>query len=106
MFLMRARSIIKRISSGRVPAIFCCVCRSCPASIPLIRDGVIAYDLFGEYPCFSSIHKSGSELYAPYFLSNYSLNIRNNIVMNPSEVRYRLLQKTNGYLISKPISEE
>ena len=79
---------------------------TCNKAHPLIRDGVIAYDLFGEYPCFSSIHKSGSELYAPYFLSNYSLNIRNNIVMNPSEVRYRLLQKTNGYLISKPISEE
>lgn len=63
-------------------------------------------DLLGKYPCFTSIHTSSSEMYAPYLLTKYGIELQSSIDMEPGSVRYRLLRKTNGYLISMPIPEE
>lgn len=79
---------------------------TCKKKHPIIKTGKIAYELFGSYPAFSSIQSSNSDLYAPYFLSKHDIDIKTHIVMEPSPVRYELLKKMNGYLISVPIPEK
>lgn len=63
-------------------------------------------DLLGKYPFFTSIHTSSSEMYTPYLLTKYGIELQSSIDMEPGSVRYRLLRKINGYLISMPIPEE
>ncbi len=78
---------------------------TCRKGHPLIEDDKIRYDLLNRYVCFTSIHTSDSELYSPFLLTNYGINIERSIAMDPGSARYRLLKKTNGYLISMPVSD-
>ncbi len=78
---------------------------SCNKNHPIIQNGVIAYPLIGSYPLFTSIPSSGAEPFAPQFLMKYGVVLRNGIVMDPCDTRYRLLKKSNGYLISTPVPE-
>lgn len=79
---------------------------TCISTHPLIQNGTIHYDLLGKYPCFSGINKANAELYTPFSLARYSIEIPHSIEMLSVPVRYALLRKTNGYLISTPIPED
>lgn len=79
---------------------------TCSRTHPMIQNGTIHYDLFGKYPCFSGIHKAYAELYAPFFLMGHGAEVQQSIEMPSIPARYTLLRKTNGYLISTPISED
>ncbi len=79
---------------------------TCRRGHPILQGGGIALDLLGRYPCFTSIHTSSSEMYAPHLLTKYGIELQSSISLEPSAVRYRLLRKTDGFLISMPISDE
>ena len=79
---------------------------TCRRGHPILQGGGIALNLLGKNPCFTSIHTSGSEMYAPYLLTKYGIELQSSIALEPGAVRYRLLRKTDGYLISMPIPEE
>ena len=79
---------------------------TCRRDHPIIRNGAAAFDLFSKYPCISSIHSSNWEFYAPNFLSKHDIRFQNCITMDPTLLRYRLLQMTDAYLIGARISEE
>ena len=78
---------------------------TCGTAHPIIQSGRIRYELFEEYPAFTSIPVSSSDNYVPSFLMKYGITVKNAIVMDPCDTRYRLLQKMNGFLISMPISD-
>ena len=78
---------------------------TCSKDHPIISSGGIAYHLFGSYPGFTSISSAGAELYVPHFLLKYGSMLRDSVVMEPGDIRYRLLKKNNGYLISTPVPE-
>ena len=78
----------------------------CRRGHPIIRNGAPAYDLFSKYPCFSSTDRAYWELYAPYFFTQHAIRLQNCITMDAILMRYRLLQKTDGYLISAPVPAE
>lgn len=79
---------------------------TCSKNHPIIRGGKIHYDLFGQYPCYTSVHMSVYDLYVPAFLQKQGIAIRNHISINSGSVRCRLLRETEGYLVSMPIPEE
>lgn len=73
---------------------------------PNRQDRGVAFEQLGKYPCFSSIRASSSEMYVPYLLTKYGIELRSTIAMEPSTRRYRLPHKTNGYLTSLPLPAE
>ncbi|MBQ3462523.1 MAG: LysR family transcriptional regulator [Clostridia bacterium] len=77
---------------------------TCRKGHPILQDGAIAYHLLSEYTCFTGIHNSLSSTYAPYFLEKHGIHLKNCITMSAIDERYRLLHKTNGFLISTPVS--
>lgn len=79
---------------------------TCNKAHPLIREGEIRYDLLGKYTCFSGMHASSTEFYIPFVFTKYGVDFNNTVVMEPGDVRCRLIRKTNGFLISFPVPEE
>ena len=79
---------------------------TCRKGHPILQGGKIAYDLFTDYICFTAIHNSLSSTYAPYFFEKNGINLNNRITMNSVDAGFRLLYKTNGFLISTPVSPE
>lgn len=79
---------------------------TCNKTHPLIQNGSINYDLIEKYPGFSSIQRSTMEPYASFYLPQIIKNSRTSFILDSGPVRHRLLQKTNGYLISIPLPEE
>lgn len=79
---------------------------TCRKGHPILRDGVIAFEFFSHYPCITSVHNSLSSFYAPYYLEKHGIALNSCLTISPGPVRYRLLNKTNGYLLSWPLSEE
>ncbi len=78
---------------------------TCHREHPVIRDGSIRFDLLSQYPAFVSVHRSSSDLYTPSVLNNPDVTIKSVISLNPGDIRYRMLTKLSGYLISAPIPE-
>lgn len=76
---------------------------TCHREHPVIRDGRIRFDLLSQYPAFVSVQRSSSDLYAPSVLNTPGVAIKSVISLNPSDIRYRMLTKLNGCLISAPI---
>lgn len=79
---------------------------TCNKDHPAIAGGSIAYDLLDEYTGFASVRPSDSETYAPRSIAEHGPTVQNSIITNPCAARYRLLRKTNGFLISTPIPDE
>lgn len=42
----------------------------------------------------------------PYYFEKHGITLNNCLTVSPGASRYRLLRKTNGYLISWPLSDE
>ena len=78
---------------------------TCHREHPVIRDGSLRFDLLNQYPAFVSVHRSSSDLYAPSVLNNPGATIKSVISLNPGDIRYRMLTKLSGYLISVPIPD-
>ena len=78
---------------------------TCQKGHPIIKNGKINYDLFGNYPAFTSIHAANTDVYAPYFLARHGIDVHNLITMDSNPVRYQLLRELNGYLVSMPVPE-
>ena len=80
---------------------------SCSKGHPILENGSVDPDLLRRYPGFSVIPNSASD---PYIADPLSMLIKQSlnahIITPPGPVRYRLLRKTNGYLISPPLSAE
>ena len=79
---------------------------TCRKGHPLLEGDTIHFKLLENYPCFFSVQSSNSELYAPELLTRFGISISKRVSMDPSPVRYSLLVKNDGYLISLPISKE
>lgn len=79
---------------------------TCSEGHPILRDGVISFELFSRYPCITSIHNSLTAFYAPYYMEKHGIKLNRCLTVSPGPVRYRLINKTKGYLLSWPISKE
>lgn len=79
---------------------------TCRRAHPILRNGTIETELLGKYPCFTGIHPSSLEQYAPYYLAGHGKAFGNFISMDPCPARFRLLHQTNGYLVSMPVPDE
>lgn len=79
---------------------------TCNRFHPLLRGEKIDFNQLSSYTCFSSIHAANSELYVPYLLEKAGIDAKNSIVIDSSDTRYRLISKSNGYLISTPLPDD
>ena len=84
----------------------CPLMLTCNKDHPAIAGESIAYDLLDEYTGFASVRPSDSETYAPRSIAEHGPTVQNSIITNPCAARYRLLRKTNGFLVSTPIPDE
>lgn len=78
---------------------------TCCNGHPILKDGVIAFDLFSHYPCITSVHNSLSALYVPYYLEKHGIKLNSCLTVSPG-FRYLLMKQTNAFLLSWPITEK
>ena len=76
---------------------------TCNRGHPLIEGGTIRRELFGKYPLFCSIDIPDVDMYTSVDLARYGIEIQNSVIMDRVDARFRLLQKTGGYLVSTPV---
>ena len=79
---------------------------TCKKDHPIIRDGVVHYDLLKEYPGFSGISRFSLEPNVSFYDARIVGQTQTTYIMDPSPMRYRLLHKTNGFLFSLPVPGE
>ena len=79
---------------------------TCKKNHPIIRNGEVCYELLRDYPGFSGISRYSLEPYLSFYDEGLIGQARRTYVMDPGPMRYRLLQKTEGFLFSLPISDE
>lgn len=79
---------------------------TCRKGHPILSEGHIRYDLLKKYPGFSGVSRTSLAPYISLYDSRFVGQARTTYIMEPSEMRYRLLKKTDGFLISVPEKEE
>ena len=79
---------------------------TCRKGHPIIQNGKVHSDLLSEYPGFSGVSRSALEPYLSFFDADLIGRAQTTYIMDPCPMRYRLLNKTNGFLFSLPISDE
>ena len=77
----------------------------CRKGHPILRDGNIHFDLLRDYPGFSGVSRLTLQPYISFFDTRLVGQAQTTFNMDPGPMRYRLLKKTNGFLISTPISD-
>ena len=110
MFLNSQFDFFKRkmleMSLETEPVYTCQMALTCKKGHPIIKDGMVCYNLLSKYPGFSGISRSTMEPYRFFHNEKLVGRTRMTYVMDPGPMRYRLLHKTNGFLFSLPISDE
>lgn len=79
---------------------------TCAKGHPILQDGAVRYELLSAYPGFSGVPRSSLEPHTAFRNPKLVGQARTTYVMDPGPMRYRLLKKTNGFLLSLPISDE
>ena len=78
----------------------------CRKGHPILQDGKIHFELLREYPGFSGVARTSLESYLSFFDARLVGQAKSTYTMDPGPMRYRLLNKTNGFLLCMPMSDE
>lgn len=76
---------------------------SCRKGHPLLGGGSIAYELLGSYPGFTSVPREYAERYIPHAFLKGIESVPETVSVDSDAVRYRLLRKMDGFLVSVPL---
>ncbi len=110
IFLDKQYDFFKReMSEMSLETVQICKCQmalTCKKGHPLLKNGKVHYELLSEYPGFSGISRSSLEPYRSFYDDRLVGRTKMTYIMDPGPMRYRLLNKTNGFLFSLPITDE